>query len=163
MPFYQFNLAEYILFIILLIPVIYYDIKEKHIPDFFILLGIVVLFSFKIIVYKAFSFLLLFNPVIGFCIIWIIWYFSKGKIGLGDAMLSAYLAMATGLIGLLTTLLLASLSGIIFFLTMTVFKRLTLRESIPFGPFLAGAGIISYLLREPIIKFIMETGLFIII
>lgn len=156
MFFEKFYIIEYLIFIAFLIPVIYFDIKEKRIPDACIISGIIVLFATKIIIFKVFSIWFLINPIAGFFMIWILWYFSKEKIGLGDAKLCAYIALAAGLIGCFSAVFIASFSGLIFFLIMTLSKRLTLKDSIPFGPFLAFGGILAYFFKEPFYNIIVQ-------
>ena len=99
-------------------------------------------------------FLLLLNGAIGFVFIFILWFFSRGKIGLGDAKLSAFMAVVLGFMGWITAIFLASLTGLIFGLVLIKIGRIDKKERIPFGPFLASGAIISFLVKDFISSFI---------
>ncbi len=87
-------------------------------------------------------------------VVWISPYiFGREGMGLGDVKLLAMLGAFLGWQATLLTLLLAAFSGSMVGLTLAVTKLITLKDPIPFGPFLAlgatlalffGAGLIDW-------------------
>ena len=150
------QIIEFLLYISFLIPITYHDIREKRIPDIWVLPGIGVLFIAKIILAGSFSIWFLINPAAGFVLIWLLWFISKGRIGLGDAKLMAYISLVTGIFGLFFTLFLASVSGIIFILIKTIKNRENLKKNIPFAPFLVFGGILTYFIKEPVLNVLLS-------
>jgi leader peptidase (prepilin peptidase)/N-methyltransferase len=145
-------IIEFSIFILFMVPLIYYDIKEQRIPDKLVLPGIVVLFIVKILIYRTFSIWYVINPLAGFLFFWALWFFSKGKIGLGDAKLSAYIALALGLPAWLMSILLASIGGLLFALIRIAGGKMSVKDKIPFAPFLAFSAAIAYFAYEPLIQ-----------
>ena len=90
----------------------------------------------------------------GFLFIFVLWFFSRGKIGLGDAKLSAFMAVVLGFIGWITAIFFASLTGLIFGLILIKLGKIDKKERIPFGPFLASGAILSFLIKDIISNFI---------
>ncbi|HEB31967.1 MAG TPA: prepilin peptidase [Spirochaetes bacterium] len=93
-------------------------------------------------------FVLLFTGAIGFVFIFVLWFFSRGKIGLGDAKLSALIALILGLNGWIAAIFIASASGLVLGLALIKLGKLEKKEAIPFGPFLAFGAILAFLLLE---------------
>ncbi|MCX5784484.1 MAG: prepilin peptidase [Elusimicrobia bacterium] len=76
--------------------------------------------------------------------------YKKDAVGEGDIFLMAGIGALTGWQGVLTTLLMASLFGSAYGLTLLLLKKAERLSSIPFGPFLAmGAVINLYSLVKP--------------
>jgi prepilin signal peptidase PulO-like enzyme (type II secretory pathway) len=148
------ELIELFVFISFLVPVIYNDIKTQKIPDRFVLPGIAVLLVAKILLYHTFSAWYIINPLAGFLFFWCIWFFSRGKMGLGDAKLSAYLALGLELPAWLLTVLLASLGGLLFAVFRLSRRKMSFKDKIPFAPFLACAAVIAYFINEPLLEYI---------
>lgn len=88
------------------------------------------------------------GAVVGFCFLWLLTSIFRlirnvDGMGRGDFKLAAALGAWCGVYNLLTVLFLASLAGVLF----SMWHQRTLRPSgaYPFGPFLAGAGLIVLL------------------
>lgn len=87
-----------------------------------------------------------FNPllgiIVGFGVMFLLAYFSKGGMGGGDIKLLAVIGVFIGPLGALVTLFLASLSGLFY----AIFSGAALKKGtkIPFGPFLALGGWLTY-------------------
>ncbi len=71
----------------------------------------------------------------------IIYLLARGGFGLGDVKLGALLGLMMGFIPTLVTLQLAFIVGGIVATILLVFRIRRRKDSIPFGPFLAGAGV----------------------
>ena len=106
-----------------------------------------IFFLVKGVLLKANIFLLLLNCIIGFTFIFVLWFIFKGKIGLGDAKLSALLALVLDLNGWIIALFIASSTGLIYGVIWIKLRKKSRKEKIPFGPFLALGGISALLLQ----------------
>jgi len=154
---YNYEWADLLILIGFLIPIVIYDIKEKKIPDIFVFLGAGILLLKRLIIDTAYIPAILIDTAAAFIIIAAIWFFTKGKIGLGDAKLSAFIAMAIGLFGWFVALFVASLSGLLFALASIKLKKAGFRDPLPFAPFLGFGCVVSILVKNSIFSFI--TGL----
>jgi len=96
----------------------------------------------------------LIDAFVGFSFIWLFFMFSKGRIGLGDAKLSAFISIIVGVWAWALAIFFASFSGLLFILVMIKLQKVTKEESIPFAPFLVFGGVISFLLKVKIEAYI---------
>jgi leader peptidase (prepilin peptidase)/N-methyltransferase len=130
-----------------LAPISIWDLKRRRIPDALVFSGIAV-FTGKRVVEKTLTLpAALLTVAAGFCAIFLLFILFRGKIGLGDAKLSAMLAIALGLKGWILALLCASFSGICVALPLIATKTINRNERIPFAPFMALGGIVAFLLQ----------------
>ncbi len=141
------NDIEFTAFVVFAIPIMYYDIKEKRIPDILLCLCFIVILVIRVLITKNFSFWNLLETLIGFTFIWLFWLFSKGKIGLGDAKFSALICLLLGLWGWILAIFLASFSGLLVAFIRIRFGKMAEKEAIPFAPFLSLGSIASYFLK----------------
>ena len=76
--------------------------------------------------------------------------FRKDSFGFGDIELLAVLSLATGIIGSLYTIMIASLVALAVYAITSAFKRRKLDRlaQLPFGPFIAMAGYLTVLLLD---------------
>ncbi|HON27308.1 MAG: prepilin peptidase [Mesotoga sp.] len=76
--------------------------------------------------------------------------FRKDSFGFGDVELLAVLSLATGIIGSLYTIMIASLVALAVYAITSAFKRRKLDRlaQLPFGPFIAMAGYLTVLLLD---------------
>lgn len=135
--------AVFILLLLILIPVTIIDIKIKKIPDVFTITGVVVMLILKTLVEKQAIYLSLVLLISGFIPFFLIWFFTKGKLGLGDAKLSAFLALALGIRAWFLMLFLSSIVAILFAVIMLVCKRIDKKTKIPYAPFLSFGALLS--------------------
>jgi leader peptidase (prepilin peptidase)/N-methyltransferase len=105
-------------------------------------------FFIKGLLLKEGIFVILFSGAVGFVFIFILWIFSRGKIGLGDAKLSALIAVVLGLNGWIAAIFIASTSGLVAGLALVKMGKIEKKEPIPFGPFLALGAVVSFILLE---------------
>ena len=128
-------------FVLVLIPIVLSDIRDHRVPDRWVVLGGLLLLLRRLIVSLHLGLWSLLFAAMGFVFIWIVWYVSRGKIGLGDAKLSGLIALFLGLSGWILALLLASLAGLAWAGIRIGRGEMTKKDRIPFAPFLgAGAG-----------------------
>ena len=93
----------------------------------------------------------------GYMVLWILYWGFKlltGKegMGYGDFKLLAALGAWFGWQALPAIILLASLVGAVVGIAMIVFSRLGRDQPMPFGPYLAGAGVLSLFFSGPLMR-----------
>ena len=147
------NIVDGLISIPFLASILYYDIKEKKIPDLLTFSGMLAILIVRLL-QGSFSPWCLIDAFVGFSLIWLFFIFSKGRIGLGDAKLSAFIAIIVGVWAWVLAIFFASFSGLLFMLVMIKLKKVTKKESIPFAPFLVLGGVISVLLKVKIEAYI---------
>ncbi|MCC7058833.1 MAG: prepilin peptidase, partial [Burkholderiaceae bacterium] len=91
----------------------------------------------------------------GYLILWsVYWVFKlatgKEGMGYGDFKLLAALGAWFGWTALPSVILLASVVGAAIGITLMVFARRGREVPMPFGPYLAGAGLLALYFREPL-------------
>lgn len=95
----------------------------------------------------------LFGAVVGALPFFLVWWFSKGKwMGFGDVKLMLLLGILAGPKLVFVTLLLAIFSGGFVSMLLLVFTKKTMKSHIPFGCFLAPAGLISLVFGQQILN-----------
>ena len=144
------NLAEfeYYLLFVFLFPALVLDIKYKQIPGMLISVAIVVFIFLGVMQDKLPDYLVYINFFIGYAYIYVLFVVSKGKIGLGDAKISALIALVLGLKLWIWALLFASMFGIIYGTIFIKLKLLNVDSKIPFAPFLSlGCYLSLFLIR----------------
>lgn len=87
----------------------------------------------------------IFGAIAGYAIFWVVaklfeWIRHKEGLGYGDFKLLAMLGAWLGITALLNIILMASLLGLLFGVSLILSKRMQAGEPLPFGPFLAFAG-----------------------
>jgi leader peptidase (prepilin peptidase)/N-methyltransferase len=82
---------------------------------------------------------------IGFAILFLIAIVSRGGMGWGDVKLAALIGLATGFPMVFFSLIMGAILGGIVAVALMIAKKKTRRETIPFGPFLAVAAMITLL------------------
>jgi leader peptidase (prepilin peptidase)/N-methyltransferase len=82
---------------------------------------------------------------IGFAILLLIAIISRGGMGWGDVKLAALIGLATGFPRVFLAIIMGAILGGIVAVALVITKRRKRRETIPFGPFLALAAMITLL------------------
>jgi len=82
---------------------------------------------------------------IGFGIFLLIAIVSRGGMGWGDVKLAALIGLATGFPLVFLAIIMGAILGGIVAVALVIAKKRTRRETIPFGPFLALAAMITLL------------------
>jgi leader peptidase (prepilin peptidase)/N-methyltransferase len=82
---------------------------------------------------------------IGFAIFLLIALVSRGGMGWGDVKLAALIGLATGLPLVFLAIIMAAILGGIVAVALLIAKKRNRRQTIPFGPFLALAAMVTLL------------------
>ncbi|MGA2479297.1 MAG: A24 family peptidase [Spirochaetia bacterium] len=136
------------LFLLVAIPITLFDLKEYRIPDFLSLGGIAVFILLRLLWQRQPPWIVVLDGAVGFGAFWLIWWVTKGQLGLGDAKYSALIAVAAGLSGWLVALLAASVVGITCVGIFIVIFRADKKMRIPFAPFLTLGATASLLFES---------------
>ena len=131
----------------LLIVLFVIDLKTFILPDFYI-----VVLALAVAVYQALQAVppeprnALLGVLVGAGFLLVLWLATKGKgLGFGDVKLMIPLGLLFGLQGAVVLLFLAFFIGGIIGAGLLLAKKAGPKTAIPFGPFLAGAGIVLLL------------------
>ncbi len=89
---------------------------------------------------------------VGFVILFLIAIVSRGGMGWGDVKLAALIGLATGFPLVFFSLIMGAILGGIVAVSLMIAKKKTRRETIPFGPFLALAAMITLLWGSDILS-----------
>jgi leader peptidase (prepilin peptidase)/N-methyltransferase len=89
---------------------------------------------------------------IGFAILFLIAIVSRGGMGWGDVKLAALIGLATGFPLVFLAIIMGAIIGGIVAVALVIAKKRKRRETIPFGPFLAVATMITLLWGSNIIS-----------
>ncbi|KPJ84652.1 MAG: hypothetical protein AMS17_15950 [Spirochaetes bacterium DG_61] len=151
----SFDWIDFLLLLIFLIPIVIFDIKEKRIPDLFVLPGIGIFLIKRLIEREIPVYMVLINGVVGFAFIFLLFVFSKGKIGLGDAKLSALISLALGVKLWMIAIFIASFTGVLFALILIAFRKMKWKTRLPFAPFLSFGCLIPFFIKSlPFMQFL---------
>ena len=130
-----------------IVPILVFDLRERRIPDLLTLPAIGALLAFRLLTGR-FALGDLAAGAAGFGVFALLGLASGGRLGLGDAKLSAFLGLLLGFWGWLAAVFLASLTGTLFVLGRAAAGGTSARESVPFAPFLALGAAAAWLLRD---------------
>jgi leader peptidase (prepilin peptidase)/N-methyltransferase len=131
-------------FYYLLLTITISDLEEHKIPNSVILHFFIIGLFERLLISETTNWY--FNPflgiIVGFGIMFLLAYFSKGGMGGGDIKLLAVIGVFIGPLGALITLFLAAFLGLFY----AIFSGAALKKGtkIPFGPFLAIGAWIPY-------------------
>ena len=139
---------ESFLFLLFALPITLIDIRECRIPDLLSLGGAAVFAALKLLTREQSPVQLSAECLIGFGVFWLMWRFTGGQVGLGDAKYSMLIAVAAGLHGWFAVMLFASLAGIVVAVIMIWGLKLDRRTRIPFAPFLTIGTVLAVLFRD---------------
>ncbi len=132
-------------FYYLLLTITISDIEEHKIPNAVLLPFFIIGLFERLLISPTSNWF--FNPllgvIVGFGVMFLLAYFSKGGMGGGDIKLLAVIGVFVGPIGALITLFLAAFMGLFY----AIFSGAAMKKGtkIPFGPFLAiGAWLVYF-------------------
>ena len=130
------------------LPITIFDLKEMRIPDVLSLGGIAVFAVLGILIPGGSVITMALEVLIGFGVFWAITVATGGKLGLGDAKYSVLIALSLGLYGWLTTLAVASVTGLAAGLMLVLRGRVPRDTRIPFAPFLTLGATVSIVMQR---------------
>lgn len=150
----SFNLLQFLVFNLILIPIAFIDWNTMLIPDTLTFGGIVVGLVFSIfsgeIIYSMIGGIISWAMLLLFGIIGK-WIFRKEAIGFGDVKLAGMLGVFVGWQGFIILLVIGSFIGAIYGIIMEIKGKIE-DSKIPFAPFLAIGGVIAYITSKYIIN-----------
>ena len=150
-----------------LVIIFVYDLKHYIIPDQVIYPAITIAFLFRILnLFRISNFEFrisnqflnyLTAAIIAKLFFLIIVLTSRGRwMGMGDVKLAVFMGLVLGWPKVLAALFLAFLIGAFVSIILIIFKKKTLKSKIPFGPFLAGATIITIFFGDILINWYLK-------
>lgn len=100
----------------------------------------------------------LLGGVVGFGLMLLPYLISRGGMGGGDVKLAGLIGLATGFPYVFIALLIAILGGGVLAIALIASRKRTRKQTIPFGPFLAAAAMVTLVWGQPITNWVV--GLF---
>ncbi len=137
---------ELVLFLLIALPITIIDVREYRIPDLLTFGGITAFFLLKLLWNEQPVWILVSEGAVGFGVFWLIWWVTRGQIGLGDAKYSAFIAVAAGFSTWFAALFIASVIGVMTAAVLIVLFKADRKTRIPFAPFLTVGAALSFLL-----------------
>jgi len=141
-----FKMSSWILiaaFGVFAVPITLFDIAKLRIPDLLSLGGIGVAVLVKAFIVKEPLLDALVEAGVGFGVFWLIHLLTRGKLGLGDAKYSAFIALTIGMHAWLMTLAVASVTGLACGLILIGPCGVEKTARVPFAPFLTLGAVVS--------------------
>ena len=127
------------------------DARELRIPDSVLIAAGVALVLKWLVLGPAFTWWVLAEAALGGGYFLLFWWASGGRVGLGDAKLSALLAAGLGLAAWLAAVVVASLTAIAWALGAAAAGRRPLADPIPLAPFLLLGTIAGWWLTRQLV------------
>ena len=148
------ELFTFLIFISLLIPISFIDLHTTLIPDSLSISGIVL--GLALSVFRGLALISIIGATAGAILISTIIVVGKrvykqDVMGYGDIKLAAMIGAFVGWAGVLLTVMIGSFLGAVYGLIQIKRGKLTMKSQIPFGPYLAIGGIISFIYGKWII------------
>lgn len=144
----HFDWIDFSILILIFIPVVIFDLREKRIPDLFVLPGIGIFLVKRIAEKQLPIYMIFITAAAGFGFIFLLSILSKGKIGVGDAKLSALIALALGLDHWMGAIFISSFTGVLFALVMIALHKMSWKTRLPFAPFLVFGSVVSFFFKD---------------
>ena len=85
---------------------------------------------------------------VGFVFLALVSVITKGSLGFGDAKLFGIIGITTGALCTYSTLLASLLVSVIFSVVSMACKKMSRKDSFPFGPFISAGYVIAVLLTS---------------
>jgi len=151
---FTFELLTFLIFVSLLIPISFIDLKTTYIPDSIAISGIII--GLILSIFRGLAVVSLIGAVVGAVLILTIIIvgkkvYKKDVMGYGDIKLAALIGAFVGWAGLLLTIMIGSFLGAVYGLIQIKRGKLTMESQIPFGPYLAIGGVLAFLYGKWII------------
>ena len=136
------KIVRYICLIVALYPIAIIDYRKKIIPNKILLVLLamrLVLFVAEYIVYSNTAITVYLSSfmggLIGFVIMGICYFITKGGMGAGDVKLFFVMGMFLGPRVIMGVAFMSALVAAIYSIVLLLRKRTTMKETLPFGPF----------------------------
>ncbi len=129
-----------------LLVVFFIDLQTSTISDWnWIFVGVgsfIVALSRNALVYNAIV------ATVVFGLFLLVYWFYRGRFGMGDVLLIAAASLGLGMVGITMTILVASIAGLVF----AALQKKKMKDAIPFGPFLAIGIYISLIIADRVFQ-----------
>ncbi len=162
LPFTIYHLIYYLIIISAFIIIFFEDLKFGIIPDKIVFPAIVATLLYLLIINPSSLIIYLISALGAFAFFIVLFLITKGKgMGFGDVKLSFLLGLILGFPKIILALYLAFLTGAFVGIILIVWrKKRSLKDTIPFGPFLVIGTLLSLFLGNLILpKIIIFLGL----
>lgn len=128
------------------------DLRTTIIPDELVIIALVLTFLTSLTFLTGLQTIDLLPRVFGFLIgggvLTVLWAIGRGGwMGLGDGKLGAILGLWLGYPNIILALGMAFISGSVISIGLIMLQRKTLKDTVPFGPFLVLGGIAAFFLQ----------------
>lgn len=130
------------------------DWKRRIIPNLLVIAGLICrlgIYVYEILKVENWKEMLISDLIgfgVGFGFLFVVSLLTKGSIGMGDAKLFAVIGLMSGSFCTYSTLLVSLVLCAIVSLIGLATKKMTRKDSLPFGPFIAVGYILSVLLTS---------------
>ncbi len=142
-------------FLGIIVAIFIYDLKYLIIPNILVLLLLIIgLASLKFHIFNFAQYLI--GLLVGFGLFFVLYLFFPKGIGFGDVKLAGAIGLFLGFKLTILAILLSFFSGAIVGLFLIAIGKKTMKDPIPFGPFLAFGAIFSMFFGEYIIDWYMK-------
>lgn len=142
-------------FLGIIVAIFIYDLKYLIIPNILVLLLLIIgLASLKFHIFNFAQYLI--GLLVGFGLFFILYLLFPKGIGFGDVKLAGAIGLFLGFKLTILAILLSFFSGAIVGLFLIAIGKKTMKDPIPFGPFLAFGAIFSMFFGEYIIDWYMK-------
>lgn len=132
------------------------DIEHKIIPNSLVLFGFAAGVALGLLRAEAGVKFIGLGFLAGFGLLFLVAVLSRGQMGFGDVKLAAVMGVFLGWQGVLTAFFIAFIGGAVYGLFLMIFKGKSRKTAVPFGPFLAGAEVISLFWSSEIINWYLN-------
>lgn len=153
---FTFELIIAVLFISMIVTITVSDIVYMLIPNKILLFYLPLFILSRLIFPLDPWYDAVIGATLGFTLIALIIFISKGGMGAGDMKLFFVMGLVLGWKGVLLTLFLAALLGSVIGILLKQWQKGGAKQPIPFGPYIAIAGIITYFHGESMIDLYMS-------
>jgi leader peptidase (prepilin peptidase)/N-methyltransferase len=150
------NFVKYSLLTLILIPVTFIDIDEKIIPNWLtfsgLIGGVTITLIFQIELWRF----MLQGMVAGGLFMALLmvlgkWLLKKEAMGMGDLKLLAMIGIYVGITGALLSVYIGAMIAFILIVIQLLSRRINLKETIPFGPFIAVGALVYIMIGSELI------------
>jgi prepilin signal peptidase PulO-like enzyme (type II secretory pathway) len=137
------RLISYVAVIALLSAAAIIDIKERRIPDKLVLAGVAAGLVFSLLDMNSGFLNSLMGGVTTGLVLILIYYITKGGLGLGDVKLFVCTGIYLGLEGTVSAMLIAAVLSGLFSLGLICINRDNKKREIPFAPFILAGALVA--------------------
>lgn len=151
------SLAYYLFIVSGFIIIFFEDLRHGVIPDKIVFPAVAVSFLYLFFFNQQSLIINLFSGFGAFLFFLILYLATKGKgMGFGDVKLALLLGLVLGFPGIVLALYLAFLTGAFAGLILIIWKKkASIKDAIPFGPFLIGTSLVSLFLGSQIYRYVL--------